>query len=85
LTDERIDGMPLGELTAEVMESLDEAYGEDCHISMGLVAVEVDLGDQTKIYVRATDERAWVLEKFLEEALDYINYLRQAPREAESE
>lgn len=74
---------PLGVLCANVMEQIEERYG-DAKILTAAVVVEVDTDDSTDILTACTDQRAWVQIKFLDEALSGLERARDR-LEAEAE
>ena len=82
-----IDATKLGQLTAEVMETLSDEFDEadGYSIRTAVVIAEVDSPTASRFWWKCSDDRIWLLEKLLDETLDEIDRLRRGAREAEDE
>lgn len=69
-----LDTTRLGEIAANMMESLAESY-ETHDVSVGEVAliVEIRSGDWTAVTYRCTDERAWVQRGLIRQGIDAVD------------
>lgn len=79
-----IDTSVLGQLAAEVMDEVLAAYGEeeDFTLRTAAVIVEVDSARSGHIIVKCSDDRPWVLEAFMGEAIDMVGRMRAGMLEA---
>lgn len=78
-----IDTTPLGTLTATMMESISADFGEDFQIRTVALVVEVDSPDVDQILVRCSDDRSWLLQALLHEAIDTVEETRREAEDAE--
>lgn len=71
-----IDTMMLGQLTAQTMDAVTEAFSEPYELRTVAIIVEVDSDKGGHLIVKSTEDRPWVLQAFLNEALDAVESLR---------
>lgn len=73
-----MDTSPLGRLTAQMMEQLEAAYGDSHSLRTVAIIAECDSPTDGKIIVGCSDDRPWVWEAFLHEALGTVERRRDA-------
>lgn len=76
-----IDTSPLGQLCAQMMESIADRYVDPYEIRTCAIVVEIDSPKRSEFVVRCTDDRAWIIEAVLHEALGVIDEVRTPPVE----
>lgn len=76
----------LGQLSAQVMESIEERFDEPFEIRTCAIVVEIDSPKAGQLIAKCSDDRPWVLSAFLAEAIDAIDSMRtELQREDEHE
>ena len=69
-----IDQAPLGRVAAELMELLEETYGEDASIERVAIIVSVDHGDHDTVHYRFTSgTKVYAAKGLLRDVLDHMD------------
>src|SRR5205807_10158108 len=76
--EQHFDTSPLSSLAITAAEQLEEAFDGDARLRTVMLVVEVETDSEFRILVMADDDREWVREKFLDEALCTVEAARIA-------